>query len=145
MKAVNAPLALETSGHVFIADHYYGYDDGIYTALRMIELLSRKGTAPLAEIMACHPTTCIPRRSTVRHVADEQKATIIDAVGAHFADYEINAVDGVRVTLPEGWFIIRASNTEPKLSLRFEANSDAFLGDLVDEVETLLKEHGIEL
>lgn len=144
MKEVGAPLALETSGHVFIADEYYGYDDGIYTALRMVELLSRQGTAPLADIMQAVPKLYTTPQFRPK-CPDDKKQSVIDAVAQHFSDAEINAVDGVRVTKPEGWFIIRASNTEAKLSLRFEAKEEAALEGLVAQVAKLLQAHGIQL
>jgi phosphomannomutase/phosphoglucomutase len=144
MKEVRAPFALETSGHVFIADDYYGYDDGIYTALRMVELLSRQKTAPLHQIMAA-----IPQLHTSPQYRpacpEDHKQTVIEAVARHFAQAEINTIDGIRVTLPGGWFILRASNTEPKLSLRFEAESQTRLEDFIAEVEGLLSQAGVIL
>lgn len=144
MKEVNAPLALETSGHVFIADDYYGYDDGIYTGLRMLELLSRARTAPLAEIMATLPqlhTTPQYRPAC----AEDKKQKVIKAVGKAFNNEDINDVDGVRVSLKNGWFIIRASNTEPKLSLRFEATDEETLNTMRDKVTKILQKHNVDL
>ena len=144
MKAEASPLALETSGHVFIADDYYGYDDGIYTGLRMVELLSREHTAPLTEIMAE-----IPRLHTTPQFrpkcAESKKKKVIKAVAQHFKDDEIIDVDGVRVVRPGGWFIVRASNTEAKLSLRFEGRDEDAVNDMLEEVGTLLESHGVDL
>jgi phosphomannomutase/phosphoglucomutase len=144
MKAEGAPLALETSGHVFIADDYYGYDDGIYAGLRMVELLSREKSAPLAEIMAE-----IPRLHTTPQFrpecAESKKKKVIKAVARHFRDDEIIDVDGVRVVREEGWFIVRASNTEARLSLRFEGSSEDALNQMIDEVAGLLQEQGVHL
>jgi phosphomannomutase len=144
MKEVRAPIALETSGHVFIADDYYGYDDGMYTAMRMVELLSRQNTAPLAEIMAA-----IPRLYTTPQFRpkcpEDKKQAVIHAIAEHFKDYDLNLVDGVRVTKPEGWFIVRASNTESKLSLRFEGQDEDALQGMVREVRHLLEKQGIVL
>lgn len=144
MQEIKAPLALETSGHVFIADSYYGYDDGIYTALRMVDVLARPRTAPLAEIMAAVPVLHTTPQYRP-HCPEDQKATVIEAVRQHFADYDVNTVDGVRVTLPGGWFILRASNTEPKLSLRFEGDDAAVLNEMIRAVRNLLATYGIEL
>jgi len=144
MKEVNAPLALETSGHVFIADNYYGYDDGMYTALRLLELLGRAKTAPLAEIMAEVPQ--LHTTPQFRPVCPEdKKQTVIDAIAKKYRKADVNTIDGVRVTLPYGWFICRASNTEPKLSLRFEADSEDALGTLVSDIENILKTFDILL
>lgn len=144
MKEVKAPFALETSGHVFIADNYYGYDDGVYTALRMVELLSRQKTAPLHQIMDAIPELYTSPQYRPA-CPEERKQGVIEAVGKYFAHAEINTIDGIRVTLPQGWFILRASNTEPKLSLRFEADSESALGDMVEEVAGLLHQQGIDL
>jgi len=144
MQEVDAPLALETSGHVFIADNYLGYDDGIYTAARLVELLARKETAPLAQIMQNVPTL----HTTPQYrpaCADDKKAAVIAAVAKQFKKFEVNTVDGVRVTKPEGWFIVRASNTEAKLSLRFEAQDEPALQAMVGEVEKLLGKFQIQL
>jgi phosphomannomutase/phosphoglucomutase len=144
MKEVRAPIALETSGHVFIADDYYGYDDGMYTGMRMVELLSRQHTAPLAEIMAA-----IPRLHTTPQFRpkcpEDKKQAVIQAIAEHFKDYDLNLVDGVRVTKPEGWFIVRASNTEAKLSLRFEGQDEDALQGMVGEVRQILEKQAIVL
>lgn len=143
MKEVHAPLAIETSGHVFIADDYYGYDDGIYTGLRMVDLLSRS-PVPLAELMAA-----LPKLHTSPQYrpgcADDKKQRVIKAVGAAFADNDISAVDGVRVSMPKGWFIVRASNTEEKLSLRFEAQDETALHEMTSKVKNLLQQYEIEM
>ncbi len=143
MKEVHAPLAIETSGHVFIADAYYGYDDGIYTGLRMADLLSRSPQT-LAEHMAALPKLYTSPQYRPR-CAEEKKQTVIQAVGAAFADSDISTVDGVRVSLLQGWFIVRASNTEPKLSLRFEAQDESALQEMTAKVKTLLQQHAIEM
>lgn len=141
MKQTGALCGVETSGHVFIADHYYGFDDGIYTALRLVDLLVRQNRS-LYDLIRVIPTlfTTPQYRPTC---PDDQKQVIVEAVRDHFARYEINTVDGIRVTLPDGWFILRASNTEPKLSLRFEAISQSALDNIVSEVAEVLKKHHI--
>ncbi len=144
MKETGAPLGIETSGHVFIAGEYYGYDDGIYVGMRLVELLSRRGTAPLHEIMAKVPQ--LYTTPQFRPACPEpKKAAVIEALGRAYAEHEINTVDGVRVTTPAGWFICRASNTEPKLSLRFEARDEDALEGLVGGVARVLAEQDIIL
>jgi phosphomannomutase/phosphoglucomutase len=144
MAETQAAFGLETSGHVFIADDYYGYDDGIYTALRMVEILARPNTAPLATIMAE-----IPHLHTTPQFRpacpEDQKAPVIEALARAFARYNVSRVDGVRVTLPEGWFICRPSNTEAKLSLRFEAQTPAALESILTEVGGILADFGLKL
>ncbi|NJL92203.1 MAG: phosphomannomutase/phosphoglucomutase [Anaerolineae bacterium] len=144
MQAAGAPLGLETSGHVFIADGYYGYDDGIYTALRLVDILARTHTAPLHQIMAAVPQlhTSPQFRPTCQ---EAHKDTVIQAVKAAFAEYPQLDVDGVRVVLPQGWFIVRASNTEPKLSLRFEAQDAAQLEAIFGAVQAVLHQQGVNL
>jgi phosphomannomutase len=144
MKEIGAPLALETSGHVFIADDYYGYDDGIFVGLRMVEILSRANTASLAEIMGNVPALFTTPQYRP-DCPDDKKQLVIDDIAKAFQEYDLNLIDGVRVALPWGWFICRASNTEPKLSLRFEAQSEDYLGKIVAAVEHILLTHQIEL
>ncbi|MBZ0308542.1 MAG: phosphomannomutase/phosphoglucomutase, partial [Anaerolineae bacterium] len=144
MKEVHAPLAIETSGHVFIADDYYGYDDGIYTGARMVDLLSREASPTLAELMAALPQLHTSPQYRPR-CAEEKKQTVIEAVGQAFSNYDISTVDGVRVSMPAGWFIVRASNTEARLSLRFEAADETALHEMTHSVKTLLEQHGIEM
>lgn len=144
MQEVKAAFALETSGHVFIAENYYGYDDGIYTALRLVEVLAQPDMLPLAQIMPTIPVLHTTPQYRP-HCAEEKKAAVIEAVHQHFHTYEVSAVDGVRVTLPGGWFILRASNTEPKLSLRFEGEKETIVHEMLQEVRMLLNQHGVEL
>lgn len=144
MKEVGAPLALETSGHVFIADDYYGYDDGLYVGLRMVEILAREHTAQLAQIMASVPSlfTTPQYRPTC---PEERKPEVIQAIASNFRSFDLNLVDGVRVAMPMGWFICRASNTEPKLSLRFEARNESYLAEMVEAVRGVLSAYGVTL
>lgn len=144
MKEVHSPLAIETSGHVFIADDYYGYDDGIYTGLRMVELLSRRDSPTLAEWMAALPKLYTSPQYRP-HCPEEKKQEVIDAIGQVFVGNEINPVDGVRVSMPSGWFIVRASNTEARLSLRFEAEGETALQEMTTRVKNILRQYGIEM
>jgi phosphomannomutase/phosphoglucomutase len=144
MKEVKAPLAIETSGHVFIADDYYGYDDGIYTGMRMVHLLGQQGASSLAKLMDELPTLATSPQFRPP-CPEEKKQTIINAVGKAFEKYDISTIDGVRVNLDRGWFIVRASNTEPKLSIRFEAQDNDYLQKMQDSVEKVLNHFEVNL
>jgi len=127
MKQVNAELAGEMSGHLFFADRYYGYDDALYTACRLLEILSKSGQ-PLSAQLAD-----LPRRFSTPELRlacpDDQKFAVVAKTAALVAkDYSIVDIDGVRVPFEEGcWGLVRASNTQPVLVMRFEATSQALL------------------
>jgi phosphomannomutase/phosphoglucomutase len=122
MKAEGSPLAGEMSGHMFFADEYMGYDDALYASCRVLRLLSR-GKERLSQLMSSipsYPSTPETRVDTT----DEAKFRIVDEVGRYFrARYPTIDVDGVRVLFGDGWGLLRASNTQPVLVLRFEAHS----------------------
>jgi len=122
MKEINAPLGGEMSGHMFFADRYFGYDDAIYASCRMAELLSKtdkKCSELLADIPRMYSTPEIRVDCT-----DIDKFRIVSEVTEYFrGKYEIIDVDGVRFMTEGGWGLIRASNTQPVLVLRFEADS----------------------
>ena len=124
MAEVGAVLGGEMSGHIFIRDGFYGFDDGVYVAGRVVQLLT-EGEAPLSARTAELPTLYATPEYRPR-CPEARKAEVIAAVrDALAADYPINDVDGVRVTFPNGWGLLRASNTEPVLSLRFEGATEA--------------------
>jgi phosphomannomutase/phosphoglucomutase len=122
MRETGALLAGEMSGHMYFADRYYGYDDGIYAACRALEIVSaerRPLSARLADVPRYVSTPEIRVDST-----DADKFRIVEAVAAHFrARYETIEIDGARILFPSGWALVRASNTQPVLVLRFEADS----------------------
>ncbi|HDK36562.1 MAG TPA: phosphomannomutase, partial [Bacteroidetes bacterium] len=135
-----APLAGEMSGHIFFADDYYGFDDAIYVSLRLAQLLSMsdKTMAELAdEIPAFYSTPEI--RMTC---AEEEKFKIVKELSDYFkARYETIDVDGVRVLFGDGWGLVRASNTQPVLVLRFEAKSESRLKEIIAIFVKKLKEY----
>lgn len=137
MKKEGAMLAGEMSGHFFFADRYFGFDDAIYAALRIIEILSKEKKT-VVELLADMPH---PEATPELRVdcADDQKFRVVERVKAHFASAgdRVVDIDGVRVTYPDGsWGLVRASNTSPKLVLRFEAPNAARL----DEVRRTMEE-----
>ncbi|MBI2177007.1 MAG: phosphomannomutase/phosphoglucomutase [Candidatus Tectomicrobia bacterium] len=131
--AEKAPLAGELSGHIFFADGYLGYDDAIYAAARLLHLLgSEKRT--LAERMREIPPALATPELRI-DCTDEEKFPIVEELKAHFrSKYETIEVDGVRVNFPKGWGLVRASNTQPVLVLRFEAADEASLKAYQEEV-----------
>jgi phosphomannomutase/phosphoglucomutase len=134
MKQEHAELAGEMSGHMFFADRYFGYDDALYAACRLIEIVSRSGK-PLSAQLAGLPKMFSTPEIRV-DCADESKFAVVEKVKERFRQsHKIIDVDGVRVLFDQGWGLVRASNTQPVLVLRFEAASEALVAQYRAEVE----------
>ena len=134
MKEEKAVLGGEMSGHIFFADRYFGYDDAIYASCRLIELLS-KTNKKLSQLLSDVPKTSITPEIRV-DCPDEIKFQVVEKVKeALRKDYPIIDVDGVRVKFEHGWGLVRASNTQPALVLRFEALTDKHVQDIKKLVE----------
>ena len=133
MKELKAPLAGEMSGHMFFGGDYLGFDDAIFAAARLLEIVS--GTPfGLATHLADLPRTFATPEIRV-DAPEEEKFAIVERAAAHFAGlYPVNTIDGVRITFPKGWGLLRASNTQAILVLRFEATDpaarDAYRGEV---------------
>ncbi len=143
MKQEHALLAGEMSGHFFFADRYFGYDDGIYAALRVLEIVSRE-RKPVTELLSDLPKTCSTPEIRVE-CSDDTKMSVVKAVRDHFhSHYETSEIDGVRIRYPDGaWALVRASNTGPIIVLRFEAPTEQRLTEVRGQVERVLSEvHG---
>jgi phosphomannomutase/phosphoglucomutase len=137
MKETGAEIAGEMSGHIFFRDRYYGFDDAIYAACRLMEIIAQTNR-PLSEHLADLPRTVVTPEIRV-DCPDELKFDVVERVTAHFRSrYEVVDVDGVRVLFPEGWGLLRASNTQPVLVMRFEAASTELLERYRAEVEAAL-------
>jgi phosphomannomutase/phosphoglucomutase len=137
MKEEHALLAGEMSGHVFFADRYFGFDDAIYASLRLIEILA-EADQPLDRLLADVPETFSTPELRV-DCADEVKFEIVKRVLNHYrASHEVLDVDGARVKFAGGWGLARASNTQPALVLRFEADTAARLAEIRSEVEAVV-------
>jgi phosphomannomutase/phosphoglucomutase len=138
MKQEHAELAGEMSGHMFFADRYYGYDDALYAACRLLEIVSQSGqplSAQIADLPKLHNTPEIRV-----DCPDETKFDVVANVIAEFrGKYEIVDVDGMRVIFPEGWGLVRASNTQPILVLRFEASNPEKLAEYRKLVEAAVE------
>jgi phosphomannomutase/phosphoglucomutase len=138
MKQEHAELAGEMSGHMFFADRYRGYDDALYSACRLIEIVSHSGK-PLSAQLAGVPKMVSTPEIRV-DCPDELKFELVQRVAQHFKSrYKTLDIDGVRVLFPEGWGLLRASNTQPVLVMRFEAANDHLLKKYQAEVEQVLE------
>jgi phosphomannomutase/phosphoglucomutase len=134
MREEKAALGGEMSGHIFFADRYLGYDDAIYASCRLIELLS-KTDRKLSQLLSDVPKTFITPEIRV-DCTDEIKFKVVEHVKeALKKDYPIIDVDGVRVKFEDGWGLVRASNTQPALVLRFEALTEKRLNEIRHLVE----------
>jgi phosphomannomutase/phosphoglucomutase len=137
MKEEHAELAGEMSGHMFFADRYLGYDDALYAACRLIEIVAASGH-PLSYQLASLPKLVSTPEIRV-DCSDETKFDVVARVAEHFRKTrDIVDIDGVRVKFPEGWGLLRASNTQPVLVMRFEATSEKLLAEYQHEVEAAL-------
>ncbi|MCL4126770.1 UNVERIFIED_CONTAM: hypothetical protein GTU68_013406 [Idotea baltica] len=131
-----APLGGEFSGHIFFHDRWHGFDDGIYAAARLIEIMAIREQS-LDEMVASFE----PRYSTPEikiDIADEEKFAVMDKLVAEhsFEEGKISTIDGLRVDLPEGWGLVRASNTSAALTLRFEAESE----EALENIQSIFRE-----
>ncbi|MBL7959491.1 phosphomannomutase, partial [bacterium] len=140
MKELQNPLAGEMSGHIFFADDFYGYDDAIYVACRLVQLLSRSPhtLSELADTIPHFYSTPEIRVDTT----EEEKFKIVDEVKEYFrSKYDVIDVDGVRVLYGDGWGLVRASNTQPVLVVRFEAKSESRLHEIMNEIIAKLRQY----
>ncbi|MFN7999084.1 MAG: phosphomannomutase/phosphoglucomutase [Bryobacteraceae bacterium] len=139
MKESHAELAGEMSGHMFFADRYYGFDDALYAACRLMEIVAESGR-PLSAQLEDVPATVTTPEIRV-DCPDDLKFTVVQRVKEHFRKtHEIIDVDGVRMLFPEGWGLVRASNTQPVLVLRFEASTPELLAAYQKETEAAVQE-----
>ncbi|HUQ79734.1 MAG TPA: phosphomannomutase/phosphoglucomutase [Gemmatimonadaceae bacterium] len=142
MKELGAPIAGEMSGHMFFAESFYGHDDALYGAARLMRIVSESGTT-IEKLLAD-----VPRFVSTPEIRidcpDALKFGIVDDAVRHFsARREVVAVDGARVLFGDGWGLIRASNTQPVLVARYEARSAERLAEIRDEMESWLRSRGV--
>ncbi len=140
MKEEDAVLAGEMSGHMFFADGYYGYDDAIYAALRLVDIVSRSGRPLSAQLEGLPKMYATPEIRVDSE--DETKFKIVAEAARMLAErlYEVNETDGVRVRFSNGWGLLRASNTQPVLVMRIEAGTAEELAEYQATMEDLLGE-----
>ena len=137
MKQEHAELAGEMSGHMFFADRYFGYDDALYAACRLIEIVAKSGKPLSAQLDGLPKLTSTPEIRV--DCPDETKFAVVARVAEQFRKtHQVIDVDGVRVLFDQGWGLLRASNTQPVLVMRFEAASQDLLARYQAEVESAL-------
>jgi phosphomannomutase/phosphoglucomutase len=138
MKETHAELAGEMSGHMFFADRYYGFDDAIYAACRLMEIVAGSGQ-PLSRQLAGLPQT-VTTPEIRFDCPDEIKFEVVRLASAELrARHKTVDVDGVRVLFPQGWGLVRASNTQPVVVMRFEAATPELLREYQAEVESVVE------
>jgi len=137
MKEQQAVLGGEMSGHIFFSHRYYGFDDAVYASCRLIEILS-KTEGPLSDLLADVPETFTTPEIRV-DCPDDKKFQIIEEVRKRFRNrYELIEIDGARIIMPGGWALVRASNTQPVLVMRFEADAPDRLEEIKKEVSSFV-------
>ena len=142
MHELGCKLGGEMSGHIFFADDYFGYDDGIYVAARIVQTLSR-GNRKLSELKAELPVYHSTPEMRMACESDEEKFRIAKEAAEYFtANYDCITVDGVRIKFGDGWGLVRSSNTQPVIVCRFEANSQERMEEIKDLVLTKLQSIG---
>jgi len=144
MKETQSPLAGEMSGHVFFADDYYGFDDALYAGIRLIAASARLGKS-ITQLRSDMPQML--NTPEMRFQVDEsRKFAAIDEVKARLANSpdDVNDIDGVRVTNDDGWWLLRASNTQDVLVARAESDSEAGLERLMAQIDEQLALSGLE-
>jgi phosphomannomutase len=143
MKETGAPLAGEMSGHVFFKHRWYGFDDALYAAVRLIEAVSDSGRS-LTEIVDAMPATAATPE--MRFPVDEsRKFAVVDEVRDRLSadGAKVDATDGVRVGTADGWWLLRASNTQDVLVARAEGSDDAAVERLVAQIDDQLAKSGV--
>ncbi len=144
MAEIGAPLAGEMSGHIFYADGFYGHDDALYVAIRLLGIL---GQSDLSLAQRRDRMASVVNTPELRfECPDEQKFAVIDAIKDRLTaeGAKVNAIDGVRVSTADGWWLLRASNTQAVLVARAEAKDQAGLERLMRQIGTHLRAAGVE-
>jgi phosphomannomutase/phosphoglucomutase len=138
----DAMLAGEMSGHMFFRDNYFGFDDALFAGAKLCELLSKQ-RKPLSELIADMPKYCATPEIRIA-CSEHEKWRIVEKVRNYFSkQYEVITIDGARVLLPEGWFLVRASNTSAKIIVRAEARNEPALKEILSMLKKKLCEFGL--
>ena len=142
MKELNVNFAGEMSGHIFFADDFFGFDDGIYVSLRLAQLLSRTDQT-LSELTSEVPVYYSTPEMRLKCSDDEEKFKISRKADEYFtANYDCSTVDGVRIKFVDGWGLVRASNTQPVIVCRFEAKTIERMEQIQNEILDKLTKFG---
>ena len=144
MHETHAPVGGEMSGHMFFSEGFYGFDDALYGAARLLHIVASSGKS-VRELLADVPRFVSTPEIRV-DCPDDRKFGIVEDAKAHFATkYEVVTVDGVRVLFGDGWGLIRASNTGPLLVMRFEARTKERLEEIQSEMEDWIRAKGVQV
>lgn len=145
MREAQVQFAGEASGHLFFADEYFGYDDGIYAALRLIRIVAEAGQ-PLSTLIDALPTLNASAEQRIP-CPDDRKFAVIDAIAEELKrqNADVNLLDGVRVSTPDGWWLLRASNTQAALVARAEGHDDAATRRLLATLQYLLNTQAVHV
>lgn len=144
MKETGALLAGEMSGHIFFADRFFGFDDAIYAGARFLEILSSTGV-PASRLLEDLPKSVNTPEIRI-DCEDEKKWSIVDSIRAAMRKkYPTNEIDGVRVEFGDGWGLVRASNTQPVIVMRFEAQSADRLKEIQGIIEAEARKSGLKV
>lgn len=139
MKEEGALLAGEMSGHIFFNDRYFGYDDAVYASLRLLEILKKQGPPySIKALLKGVPKTYATPEIRI-DCPDSRKFSLVDKLKEEFRDYPSIDIDGIRVQFPDGWGLVRASNTQPAIVMRFEATDPEKLEEYKKIVEEKVK------
>ena len=142
MKSTGAALGGELSGHICVADGYFGFDDAPYSACLLVDLIARSGRS-LSDMVSDFPVLVSTPELRI-DVPEESKVAIVEAAKDHFAkSREVIAVDGARILFDDGWGLLRASNTQPIIVARYEAKTNEQLRAIRSEVESWLGAQGV--
>lgn len=144
MRETGAPIAGELSGHICFADDYYGFDDALYAACRLVELIAGSERS-LAKMTAALPSYASTPEMRIE-VPESEKFELVADATEHFAqEHEVIGMDGARVLFGDGWGLVRASNTQPAITVRCEAATEARLGEIRGTIEGWLRSRGVRL
>ena len=139
LKELDAELAGEMSGHIFFSHRYYGFDDALHASARLVEILSHTENK-ISDLISDLPTMYSTPEIRV-DCPDELKFEVTKQAVKSFPEYEVNTLDGVRITFEKGWGLVRASNTQASLVMRFEAETK----DLLQCYKSLVEERVLPL
>jgi len=142
MKKTGALLAGEMSGHLFFGENYFGYDDAVYASVRLIELIARSGKS-LSQLLADIPQYVATPEIRMECASDEEKFNIAQKGADYFKEhYDVVDIDGVRIMFGDGWGLVRPSNTQPVIVVRFEARTPERMEEIRSLVMKKLSEFG---
>lgn len=142
VKIEHAPFGGEMSGHVFFADRNYGYDDAPYAALRLVEIIAKTGKT-IPELLSGLPKAYNTPEIRI-DTTEEKKLLIVQKMKEAFsggANYQVNLIDGIRISFENGWALCRASNTQPVLVVRYESSTEQGLRDIRSQVEAIVNKY----